>query len=161
MKELVQDPVCHMQVPAASFSTEYAGLTYAFCSKQCQDRFLENPHLYIGFPGHKAPAQEGVEVVKCRKIYLDDPLDATQAQLIHDVLISMMGVKDVHIDRNKLEIRYDLIQVTAEQIENKLASVGAAIGYGWANRLKRAFIHFVEESEVGNLEAKKSKKCCH
>lgn len=161
MKELVQDPVCHMQVPAASFATEYSGIKYAFCSTQCRDRFLANPHLYTGFPGHKAPGQEGLVVVKCRKMHLDCPLDAAQAQLIYDALAGMMGVQDVHLDGDKLEIRYDLMQVTSEQIENKLASVGTALGQGWADRLKRAFIHFEEESEIGNLEVTKSKKCCH
>lgn len=138
MKELVQDPVCHMQVPAASFATEYSGIKYAFCSAQCRDRFLENPHLYTGFPGHKAPAQDNLVVVKCRKMHFDYPLDVVQAQLIHDALAGMMGVQDVHFDGDKQEIRYDLIQVTLEQIENKLASVGAALGMGWADRLKRA-----------------------
>ena len=161
MKDLVKDPVCHMQVSAVSFATEYSGIKYAFCSAQCQDRFLANPHLYIGFPGHKAPAQKGVEVVKCRKIRLAYPLDTTQFQQIHDVLTSMMGVQEVHINGDNLKISYDLIQVTAEQIENKLASVGASLGQGWADRLRRAFTHFEEESEVSNLEVTKSKKCCH
>src|SRR3989338_1338586 len=124
MTELVRDPVCHMQVPAASFATEYLGINYDFCSEQCRDRFHANPHLYMGFPGRKAPAQEGVEV-------------------------------------GKLEIKYDLIQVTEEQIENKLASVGATLGQGWADRLKRAFIHFEEEFEIDNLEVTKNKKGCH
>lgn len=160
-KILAKDPVCHMQVSASSFDTEYSGMTFAFCSEQCRDRFLSNPHLYIGFSGQKAPAQEGVEVVKCRKIRLAYPLDATQSQQIHDALTSMMGVQDVHIDGDNLEIRYDLIQVTAEQIENNLLSVGASLGQGWADRLRRAFTHFEEESEVDNLEVTKNKKSCH
>ena len=161
MKELAKDPVCHMQVPASSFNTEYSGMTFAFCSEQCRDRFLANPHLYIGFPGHKAPAQEGIEVVKYRKIRLDCPLDVTQSQLIQDALTSMMGVQNVHIDGDNLEIRYDLAQVTAEQIENNLVSVGASLGQGWTDSLRRAFIHFEEASEIDNLEVIKNKKGCH
>ena len=161
MNKLVRDPVCHMQVPAVSFAMEYLGINYAFCSEQCRDRFLANPHLYIGFPGRKAPAQEGVEVVKCRKIRLACPLDTAQSRQIYDALTDMMGVRNVHIDGGKLDIQYDLIQVTEEQIENKLASVGAALGQGWADRLKRAFIHFEEEFEIDNLEVTKNKKGCH
>jgi YHS domain-containing protein len=161
MTELVKDPVCQMQVLAASFATEYSGIKYAFCSEQCQDRFLANPHLYIGFPGHKAPAQEGVEVVKFRKIRLASSLDMAQAQQIHKALTDMMGVREVHIDGNKLEVRYDLIQVTEEQIENKLVSFGAALGQGWTDRIRRAFTHFKEETEVGSLEVTKGKKSCH
>ncbi len=158
MTELAQDPVCHMQVSAASFVTEHSGIKYAFCSEQCRVRFLANPHLYIGFPGQKAPAQEGVEIVKHRKFRLAYSLDAAQTQQIHDALISMMGVRNVHIDGDKMGIQYDLIQVTEEQIESKLASVGAALGEGWADRLQRAFIHFEEEFEVGNLEVAKNKR---
>lgn len=161
MNKLVRDPVCHMQVPAVSFAMEYLGINYAFCSEQCRDRFLANPHLYIGFPSRKAPAQEGVEVAKCRKIRLACPLDKAQAQQIHDALTDMMGVQDVHIDGDKLEIKYDLIQVTEEQIENRLVSVGAALGQGWADRLKRAFIHFEEEFKIDNLKVTKNKKGCH
>lgn len=160
-QDLTNDPVCHMQVSASSFDTEYSGMTFAFCSEQCRDRFLANPHLYIGFSGQKAPAQGGVEVVKYRKIRLTWPLDATQSQQIHDALTSMMGVKDVHIESDSLEIKYDLIQITAEQIESKLVSVGISLGQGWMDHLRRAFIHFKEESEVGNLEVTKSKKCCN
>lgn len=59
MTKMVQDPVCHMTVSEASFSAEYAGIHYAFCSNQCRNRFLANPHLYTGLPGHMAPAQKG------------------------------------------------------------------------------------------------------
>ncbi|MDZ4140534.1 MAG: YHS domain-containing protein [Methylotenera sp.] len=161
MTELVKDPVCQMQVPAVSFAMEYTGIKYAFCSAQCRDRFLTNPHLYIGFPGHKAPAQKGVEIVKYRKISFDSPLDAAQAQQIHDALTDMMGVQEVLIDGDKLEIRYDLIQATEEQIESKLVSVGATLKQGWADRIRRALIHFREESEAGSLEVTKNKKSCH
>lgn len=161
MTELVKDPVCKMQVQGVSFAMEYSGIKYAFCSAQCQERFLANPHLYIGFPGHKAPAQEGVEVIKCREILLASPLDKSQAQHVHNALTDMMGVQEVRIDGTKLEIRYDLIRATEQQIENKLALVGAALGHRWTDRLRRAFIHYEEETEVGTLEVTKSKKSCH
>lgn len=136
-------------------------MTFAFCSGQCRDRFLANPHLYIGFPGQKAPAQQGVEVLKYRKINLACPLDAMQFQQIRDALTSLMGVKNVNYDGDGLEITYDLIQVTEQQIEDMLSTFGTALGNDWLNRLKRAFIHFEEESEIGSLEVTNSKKCCH
>lgn len=158
MIELVLDPVCHMRVPPVSFATEFSGMKFAFCSEQCRARFLANPHLYIGFPGHKAPAQEGVKVVKCRRIRFASLPDADQAKQIHDVLTGMPGVQEVHIEGDRLDIHYDLIEVTEEQIENRLAAVGTALGEGWADHLKRAFIHYEEEFEVGNLEVAKTKK---
>lgn len=161
MTDLVQDPVCRMQVLAASFETEYAGMTYAFCSTQCRDRFLANPHLYLGFPGRKAPAQEGLKIIKYRRICFAYPLDTTQAKRIKDALTGMMGVLDVHIEGDKMDIQYDLIQVTEQQIENELTSVGGALGREWVHRLKYAFIHFEEEFEIDNLEVTKNKKGTH
>src|SRR3990167_5252926 len=82
MNETVEDYVCHMQVPSTSFATEYAGGYYAFCSAQCKERFLANPHLYIGFPGRKAPAQEGVKVIKRHRLSLSMLLNAAQAEQV-------------------------------------------------------------------------------
>ena len=161
MNETVKDYVCHMQVPSTSFATEYAGGRYAFCSAQCQERFLANPHLYIGFPGRQAPAQEGKQVIKCRRLLLSAPLDAMQAEQVKRALLEMMGIHEVCIEGDKIEIQYDLIQATAGQIADKLASIGADLGGGWMDRLKLAFINNLEEIEISGLEVEKKKKCCH
>ncbi len=160
MNETVEDPVCHMQVPPTSFATEYAGGHYAFCSAQCRERFLANPHLYIGFPGRKAPAQEGKQVVKRRRLLLSAPLDAIQAEQVKQALLEMMGMHEIVIEGDKIEIQYDLMQVTAEQIADKLALIGADLGGGWIDRLKLAFINNLEEIEISSLEAD-NRKCCH
>lgn len=160
MTETVEDYVCHMQVPSTSFPTEYVGSHYAFCSEQCKVRFLANPHLYIGFPGRKAPAQEGVQVIKCRSFTLGETLDAMQVEQVKQAVQEMMGILDICIEGKKVEISYDLIQVTAEQIAEKLASVGASIGGGWIDKLKLGFINFEEENEISSLEVD-NKKCCH
>jgi len=160
MNEIVKDYVCHMQVPAASFAVEYAGIHYSFCSAQCRERFLANPHLYIGFPGHKAPAQQGKEVIKQRRMVLSAPLDAKQAELVKRALLEMMGISEICIEGDKIEIQYDLMQITAEQITNKLALIGTELGGGWMDRLKLAFINYLEEREVDSLEVA-NKKGCH
>lgn len=158
MNKMAKDPVCHMEVPATSFATEYAGIHYAFCSAQCKERFLANPHLYTGFPGHKAPAQQGKEIIKQRRMMLSAPLDAEQAALVKRSLLEMMGVREIHIEGDKIKIQYDLMQVTAGQIADKLALIGTELGGGWVDRLKLAFIHYQEECEVGSLEVE-NKKC--
>src|SRR3989337_1064500 len=149
---MLEDYVCHMQVPSASFATEYAGGHYAFCSAQCKERFLASPHLYIGFPGRKAPAQEGKKVIKRRRLLLLAPLDAAQAEQVKQALLEMMGIHEVCIEGDKIEIQYDLVQVTAEQIADKLALIGAGLGEGWADRLKLAFINNLEEIEISSLQ---------
>lgn len=95
MNEIVKDPVCHMEVPSASFAIEYAGIHYAFCSAQCKERFLANPHLYVGMHGQKAPKQEGVSVIKQRRLRLAQPLSPSQARVLSDALQAMMGIQIV------------------------------------------------------------------
>ena len=156
MKETVEDYVCHMQVPAKSFATEYAGSHYAFCSAQCKERFIASPHLYIGFPGRNAPAQEGKQVIKCRRLLLSTPLDAIQAEEVKKALLKTIGILEIGIDCDKLEIKYDLIQVTAEQIADKLGLIGANLGGDCIDRLKLAFINNMEEIEINSLEVEES-----
>ena len=67
---------------------------------------------------------------------------------------------EVPIKGGKVEIQYDLMQVTAEQIADKLASIGADLGGGWIDRLKLAFINYLEETEMSSLEVQ-HKKGCH
>ena len=157
MNETVKDPVCHMQVPAASFATEYAGIRYAFCSLQCQERFLTNPHLYVGLPGQKALKQEGVSVIKQRRLRLAQPLSPSQVKTLSDALQAMMGIQTVSAEGDSIVITYDLLQATAEQIEERLAEIGVQLGEGWTERLRRAFVHYEEECEVGSMEVHKDK----
>lgn len=153
MSATVKDPVCGMEVAPTQFETIYEGLHYAFCSEQCRQRFVANPHLYIGVPGEKAPRQKGEELLKRRRFQLDTPLAVQGAVILIDELGAMMGVKAIAIlDDNTVIITYDLIQATAEQLEAKMVEVGAKLGEGWAERLRRGFVHSLEVIEVGNLE---------
>lgn len=159
MNEIVKDPVCHMDVPATSFPVEYEGIHYAFCSAQCKDRFLENPHLYVGSPGRKAAAQQGKQIIKQRRMVLSAPLDSGQEDVVKRALREMMGIIDICIEGKEIDVRYDLMQITAGQIADRLASVGSELGSSWMERLKLAFINYQEECEIGNLEVDSGKRC--
>lgn len=148
----VKDPVCHMWVLPDQYAIKYQGLDFAFCSQQCRDRFLANPHLYIGKPGRVAPKQAGHESIKRRTLTLTEPLSQDMSDELISGLRDMMGIKDVVVTQDKVDISYDLLQATAEQIEDKIAEVGAGLGQGWADRLRRAFVHYLEETEIDNLE---------
>ena len=153
MSVMVKDPVCGMDVAPTQLETVYEGIHYAFCSEQCRQRFIANPHLHIGVPGEKAPRQKGVELLKRRCFQLEMPISPQQAAVLAEALGAMMGVKEVDIrDDNTVTITYDLLQATADQLEVKMAEVGAKLGEGWADRLRRGFVHYLEECEVGNLE---------
>lgn len=154
MNALVKDPVCGMEVDARQMDTVYQGIHYAFCSTQCQERFVANPHLYIGHPGHAAPKQEGREVLKWRSLKLDLPLSGEQAETLEATLMAMMGMQSVRMEGDRLDITYDLLQATEQQIEARLVEVGLALGEGWSERLRRAFVHYLEQNEVDSLECR-------
>ncbi len=154
---LTKDVVCGMQIESDSNQIVYLGVSYAFCSKQCQERFLANPHLYVGMPGQKAPKQEGVSVIKQRHLRLAQALSPDQGRALGNALQAMMGIQSVSIDGDSVVITYDLLQATAEQVEEKLAEIGVKLGEGWTERLRRAFVHYEEECEIGNLEVHQGK----
>lgn len=151
---LTKDAVCGMQVESGKHQIEYLGKSYSFCSSQCRERFLANPHLYIGIPGQMAPKQEGVSVIKQRRLRLAQPLSPDHAKLLNESLQSMMGIQAVGIEGNSILVTYDLLQATAEQIEERLAEIGVQLGEDWPECLRRAFVHYEEECEVGNLEVR-------
>jgi YHS domain-containing protein len=153
MDDTIEDPVCGMQVSRDSFAMEHLGIHYAFCSQQCQDRFKANPHLYIGVPGEQAPKQKGLEIVKQRRFRLEQPLTDEEAAILVKELGAMMGIKSMEVTGDTISITYDLLQATAEQIEARIGEVGGLLGTGWAERLQRGFVHYIEECEAGNLEA--------
>jgi len=51
-----------------------------------------------------------------------------------------------------IEVTYDLMQVIAQQIEAQLFEIGLKLGEEWPERLRRGFIHFLEETEVSGLD---------
>jgi len=148
----VLDPVCQMMVDPDQNAITYEGMHFAFCSEQCKERFLANPHLYIGKPGERAPGQSGQRVVKRRRLNLELPLSDDQAKVVTEQLMSMMGIYNVEITDNELVITYDLLQAKLEQVEAELQKAGALLGQGWGERLQRAFVHFLEETEVASRE---------
>ena len=147
-----RDPVCGMQVAQDQHAITYQQMNFAFCSIQCKERFLANPHLYVGQPGYKTPVQEGRRVLKHRRLKLDEPLPNDLAQQAISHINEMKGIGHIEIKGDTIDIRYDLMQLTEAQIESALVEVGATLDYGWSERLRRAFVHYFEETEISSLE---------
>lgn len=161
-KENRRDPVCGMLVDADENAVEYQQMRFAFCSLQCKERFLNNPHLYIGQGGRKAPKQEGQAVLKQRRLKLDKPLPQEMREAVLDAVQAMMGIERIEIDKDIVMITYDLLQATEAQIESEIARAGARLGSEWSERLRRAFVHYLEETEIENLaESPPSHGHCH
>lgn len=157
----VRDPVCLMEVKQGSLEYKHKGLSYSFCSQQCQDRFNTNPHLYIGQPGKPAPKQLGKSLIRKRVLELDMPIPVQIEHLVKEILGEMMGIKIITIESNTIQITYDLLEVTIQQIETTLEKSGEKLSTAWAVRLKRAFIHYLEDTELDNLEHQYDTHGCH
>jgi YHS domain-containing protein len=77
-----RDPVCGQTVAQSGrpLQSEYADVTYQFCSRTCMDRFLEQPDIFTNQPGLGRVAQDDRalrddehigEVDKGRQVRLD------------------------------------------------------------------------------------------
>ena len=143
----VTDPVCGMQVDTemAAASVEYSGHTYYFCSRHCQEKFNRNPRQYRQPEDHHQANTNAATQYTC-------PLPVGRDEELKHTLYQMMGIKNVYYDGVRWEISYDLLQATAKQIERTISEFGAQLGGNWAEQLRRAFVHYVEETELLNLE---------
>lgn len=152
MDEQRRDPVCGMNVAPGKLQVNHLGIWFSFCSDQYLQRFLANPYLYVGVPGRKAPKQEGREIIKRRRLRLATALTDTEALAVRRGLKQMMGVNRVEVAGELVTVVYDLLEVTEHQLEDQLAHLGARLGDGWADRLRHAFVHYLEDTEINNLE---------
>lgn len=145
-------PVCEMLVTDSAISISFRGIELRFCSNQCLDRFHQRPSLYIGDPKHgKSAKQHGIRVNKQRVIRLELPdNDEFKIKLIKD-LTSLMGITQARINQNRLEIEYDLVQVSLEDIEKFIMAAGVNIEQSWLDKVHDALIHFSEEGQLDNL----------
>jgi hypothetical protein len=141
-----------MEVDSGHYALIHRQMEFAFCSEQCRACFLAHPHLYIGYPGVKAPKQDGKSVLKRRRLRLTRPLSGEGAAIVEEVLCGLMDVAQVSIAGEVIEITYDLLQVSAAEIKAALTGAGVRLGVGWTERLKRAFAHEAEEWEIEGLE---------
>lgn len=146
-EQQLRDPVCKMWVGRDEHALEHLGIHYAFCSDQCRERFVANPHLYIGQPGETAPVQRGEVSIKRRRLLLAVPLDPQVAAALTLQLTEMMGVEKVEISGRVIRIRYDLLQSSAEQIEATITAAGGVLSKQWIERLRRGFVHALEANE--------------
>ncbi len=146
------DVVCGMELNSDVISLDYQGSHYVFCSDQCLERFKLNPHLYIGYPGIEAPKHAGVEVIKKRTLKISEPLPQEVVDQFIEYIEEMMGIHSIKIKGDCITIVYDLLQATESQIEKKITEAGIVLGDDLMEKIRRAFVHFTEETEVESLE---------
>ncbi len=148
-------PVCGMAALAEVTSVKYHKMNFYFCSEQCRETFIAHPKIYSAKVGRKRS-----EIVKRRTMRLAEPLDREVTDLLVPYLEEMMGVKSVVVNGDKIDITYDLLQVTEIKIEKALVEIGLQLGGDWLERLCRSWVHDSEETKLENLEAA-SAPCCN
>ncbi|VAW97094.1 hypothetical protein MNBD_GAMMA21-847 [hydrothermal vent metagenome] len=151
-KNIHNCPVCNMVTNLDCLSSEYRSEKFFFCSEQCLERFTANPGVYIGGRGIPSAKQRGERCIKRRTLKLDSVVPVEMAENIINDLQAMMGVIEVDVDADKINIIYDLIEVTTKQIETVLEKTGNNASKKYGEVLKRAFIHYNEETIMDNLE---------
>lgn len=146
-----------MAATEGRYEAEHLGVTYSFCSHQCLENFRARPGLYAG---DHAPKKSDQPVIKQRRFRLTTSLTPELTSRLTGTIEHMTGIHSIRIEGSCVEISYDLMQVTAEQIEHRLAQAGARPGNGWVNRLRSGWIHYIEENELDNL-AEAPGACCN
>jgi len=150
-------PVCNMDASDSSVHADHKGVEYRFCMEQCRENFLARPLLYIG---KQSPTKAGRQPIKRRSFTLDCPVVGLQRDALLMELNKLMSVRNITVEGDRLSIDYNLLEITAGQIEATLVRAGALMGSGWAERLKRGWIHYTEETELDNLATGES-ACCN
>jgi len=173
--ELVKDPVCEMVVRPGQHEAAHDGIRYAFCSLQCRERFVARPGLYVGIRRKPAPKQMGMKLVRQRRMLLSHSLTRDLEAALLSALREMMGIVDVKYFEvtiapgntsqqsgdeapttagiGGIEITYDLLEATVAQLERKIVEVGGRFGNGLGEKLRRDFVHYIEECELEDVEA--------
>ena len=150
-------PVCGMDTSGSEITSDHLGISYHFCSQQCLQNFSSHPKIYLGIKSEK---QKGKSVIKKRSFVLGSSIPRSDANTLEDALSEMMGIREVQISGEKVSITYDLLEVTAMQIEQVLEKEGIKLGSGWSDRLKRGWIQYTEENELNILSSTDS-ACCN
>jgi YHS domain-containing protein len=148
-----KDVVCGMDVNTDDISLDYQSCHYVFCSNQCLERFQLSPHLYIGYPGSEAPKHAGIVVLKRRRLKIAEPFPQEVSDQFIEYVGTMMGICSIEVNGNCIDITYDLLQATELQIEEKITGAGIVLGNDMMEKIRRAFVHFMEETEIESLEA--------
>ncbi|MFB6260612.1 MAG: hypothetical protein ABEK42_08005 [Thiohalorhabdaceae bacterium] len=142
MSRTARCPVCGMAADAQANTLEYRHMHFAFCSEPCRERFQRGPEAFLGKPSRRQAAGR----TKRRRLRLGQHLSGDQRESLRDLLEGMMGVNAVAIRGDRLAITYDPEQAGDDRLEQELYEAGERLGGGWPERLRRAFIHFEEES---------------
>ncbi len=148
-------PVCGMDGETDVPVETYNGMRYRFCSEQCRERFLDHPSLFI-----VSRRDGGRPIPKRRVLRLEAAPDDGQALRLSAMRETMMGIGSIAIAGRDLILEYDLRRVTLDQIVRRISEIGVRPSRSISERLKRAWLHEREETELAIL-AETKRPCCN
>ena len=153
-----QCPVCKMTIREVGekelVHSVYHGIRYHFCSAQCAQNFSRRPRLYLN------DQTEGKALIKRGRLEFQDELSDAMQQKIRQTVAAMMGIHDVSVSARRMNVVYDLMQVTSEQIEARLMAADVSLDKNWQQRMRLAWHHYTEENELDQLAAPGA-PCCN
>lgn len=95
----------------------------------------------------------GTGVLKKRTIKLAKPLPHAVSDQFIKYINSLTGVHHLEINGNCITIIYDLLQVTEFQIEKTITDACTELDDDLLERVRRAYVRIIEETEIESLEA--------
>lgn len=145
-------PVCEMSTLGSSVYKRYRGISFWFCSEQCEKRFSSRPNLYVGDPWNgMSVKQAGKEILKSHRIRLAVIPEPLIGALLSKELHELMGVKSVSLEGSEIRVTYDLVQISLIDIERSIEACYGKLNNNVVGSIRRALIHDSEECELDNL----------
>lgn len=96
--------------------------------------------------------------LKTRRLVLEQAVTLEESES----LIAILESADVSAKVVGFEVSYDLAGTDLEGIEKLLQTANVRLEGGPMARLRRAWLHYAEESEISNLNApSKNAACCN
>jgi copper chaperone CopZ len=100
------------------------------------------------------------EIIKKRTIHVTGMTCEGCEATIDTALSEIDGIKAVKSDKSgRVYVAYNLRKINLEAIEELISGLNFEITNGFFNRLKREWIHFIEQNERDNLSTV-SYACC-
>lgn len=83
------------------------------------------------------------------------------AEELEGIIKEVKGVKSVEIDKEKGDafVEYDLSRCMEADIEEAMINAGVVLDDSFTEKLKRGYIHYVEENDQENLRYQ-PRSCC-
>ncbi len=102
------------------------------------------------------------ELIKHRDIYFNElHPDPNQAQTAALMLADIQGILQVNpIDPLHLQVSYQLLEISLEQIETGLMEMGLHFDNAVIHKLKRALHYYTEETQRANQGCKRGNSNC-